>query len=36
MVEVGLKWEKVVGVEMIECVEVTVKLGEDVGDGGDE
>ncbi len=36
VVEVGLEWEEVVGVEMIVCVEVTVELGEGGDEGGDE
>jgi hypothetical protein len=36
VVEVGLEWEEVVGVEMIVCVEVTVEVGEGGGEGGDE
>jgi hypothetical protein len=36
VVEVGLEWEEVLGVEMIVCVKVTVELGEGGGEGGDE
>ncbi len=36
VVEVGLEWEEVVGVEMIVCVKDPVELGEGNGVGGDE
>ena len=36
VVEVGLKGEEIVGVEVIECVEVTVELGKGGSEGGDE
>ncbi len=36
MVEICLKWEEVVGVEVIEGVEVMVELGQGGGEGGDE
>jgi hypothetical protein len=36
VVEVGLKWEEIVGVEVIEGVEVMVELGKGGSKGADE